>query len=340
MYLYAELWSQVGQAECQRHRLMLAVENSQCVDWLSQNLIQALKCGAIPILYQIGGLPDYRSLYGIFPHINASQPGWHQRVQAVMRNDSYYKALLREAAGGHGGGWGGDRSPAHRRPSSTTHTRMERPSDDIAQEHSWFHCAWWQLHAARPSAAARYSADGRLPSVQWQPCAFCEGDPSGGALGTHTKCAHQQQGYTSFRPPGGIAEAHVEVQAAAGRAVERHGRESRRAVNGTWAVDGTWGGVGRTGGRGERRAPPPPPLVDVGPAQGMGRTPNSLGMCEGNCDTDLDCAGDLFCFQRIGTSPVPGCAADKGLPGSDYCTEIKHVLQQPPEPWYQGILFA
>jgi len=42
---------------------------------VSSNLIQALECGAIPIIYQVGGLPDYRDLFGDFPHVNASVAG-------------------------------------------------------------------------------------------------------------------------------------------------------------------------------------------------------------------------------------------------------------------------
>ena len=33
-----------------------------------------------------------------------------------------------------------------------------------------------------------------------------------------------------------------------------------------------------------------------------------LGECEGDCDNDGDCAGDLVCFQRNGLESVPGCA--------------------------------
>ena len=32
-----------------------------------------------------------------------------------------------------------------------------------------------------------------------------------------------------------------------------------------------------------------------------------LGECEGDCDSDTDCAGDLLCFQRGGQEDVPGC---------------------------------
>jgi len=49
-----------------------------------------------------------------------------------------------------------------------------------------------------------------------------------------------------------------------------------------------------------------------------------LGECEGDCDDDNDCAGDLKCFQRSGTEAVPGCASGDSIygqdkSGKDYC---------------------
>jgi hypothetical protein len=43
-----------------------------------------------------------------------------------------------------------------------------------------------------------------------------------------------------------------------------------------------------------------------------------LGLCEGECDNDDDCDGDLKCFQRDDFSPIPGCTG-LGSEGSDYC---------------------
>ena len=34
--------------------------------------------------------------------------------------------------------------------------------------------------------------------------------------------------------------------------------------------------------------------------------------CEGDCDSDDDCEGDLKCFQRSDSGPVPGCAGNGG----------------------------
>lgn len=85
--------------ECRRHRIMLAVENNACRDWISQNLCNAVShCGAIPIIKSIWGngmlMPDYKALYGNFPYINASHPGWLDEVKKIMRNDTYYVEKL------------------------------------------------------------------------------------------------------------------------------------------------------------------------------------------------------------------------------------------------------
>ena len=43
--------------------------------------------------------------------------------------------------------------------------------------------------------------------------------------------------------------------------------------------------------------------------------------CEGDCDSDSDCAGDLLCFQRSDSTKVPGCKSggDDDVSGYDYC---------------------
>ena len=43
-----------------------------------------------------------------------------------------------------------------------------------------------------------------------------------------------------------------------------------------------------------------------------------LGVCEGDCDRDSDCAEGLKCFQRDGYTEVPGCDG-LGNSGTDYC---------------------
>ena len=43
-----------------------------------------------------------------------------------------------------------------------------------------------------------------------------------------------------------------------------------------------------------------------------------LSECEGDCDVDSDCIGDLICYQRYQTETVPGCEGD-GVAKRDYC---------------------
>jgi hypothetical protein len=42
--------------------------------------------------------------------------------------------------------------------------------------------------------------------------------------------------------------------------------------------------------------------------------------CQGDCDSDRDCAGDLKCFQRSAGEAIPGCTDPGGQPRNyDYC---------------------
>jgi hypothetical protein len=43
-----------------------------------------------------------------------------------------------------------------------------------------------------------------------------------------------------------------------------------------------------------------------------------LAACEGDCDSDTDCQGDLICHQRGASERVPGCTGT-GYSGKDYC---------------------
>ena len=47
-------------------------------------------------------------------------------------------------------------------------------------------------------------------------------------------------------------------------------------------------------------------------------TAGQLGRCEGDCDTDSGCQGDLKCFQRDASENVPGCSGGGGT-AYDYC---------------------
>ena len=47
--------------------------------------------------------------------------------------------------------------------------------------------------------------------------------------------------------------------------------------------------------------------------------PGSGQMCEGDCDDDSECEGNLICWQRDSTEVVPGCGTG-GVSDTDYCT--------------------
>ena len=63
-----------------------------------------------------------------------------------------------------------------------------------------------------------------------------------------------------------------------------------------------------------------PTLVNRG---GNGCTPSRpCQACNGDCDRDSDCAGDLKCFQRSGFTAVPRCSTARvrgNVGGYDYC---------------------
>ena len=52
-----------------------------------------------------------------------------------------------------------------------------------------------------------------------------------------------------------------------------------------------------------------------------------LKICQGDCDSDKDCEGDLQCMPRNGLEKVPRCQGE-GVRGKDYCTD-----PSPTEPW-------
>ena len=45
-----------------------------------------------------------------------------------------------------------------------------------------------------------------------------------------------------------------------------------------------------------------------------------LQKCQGDCNSDSHCAGNLVCYQRSGYSSVPGCLG-LGIENFDYCIE-------------------
>eukprot|EP00986_Skeletonema_menzelii_P017166 scaffold17956_cov69-Skeletonema_menzelii.AAC.1 len=48
-----------------------------------------------------------------------------------------------------------------------------------------------------------------------------------------------------------------------------------------------------------------------------------LGECEGDCDGDRQCAGDLICHKRDANEEVPGCSGGgSDESNADYCTRL------------------
>ena len=46
----------------------------------------------------------------------------------------------------------------------------------------------------------------------------------------------------------------------------------------------------------------------------------NMQACEGDCDSDSDCAGSLKCYQRENRESVPGCANNANVPKQyDFC---------------------
>eukprot|EP00540_Astrosyne_radiata_P004977 CAMPEP_0116846014 /NCGR_PEP_ID=MMETSP0418-20121206/13602_1 /TAXON_ID=1158023 /ORGANISM="Astrosyne radiata, Strain 13vi08-1A" /LENGTH=270 /DNA_ID=CAMNT_0004477219 /DNA_START=126 /DNA_END=938 /DNA_ORIENTATION=+ len=69
--------------------------------------------------------------------------------------------------------------------------------------------------------------------------------------------------------------------------------------------------------------PPPPPQGNVMALTGDSRhscsSSRPCGKCQGDCDDDSECVGDLICYNRQKYDPVPGCSGF-GTLGFDYCT--------------------
>lgn len=49
-------------------------------------------------------------------------------------------------------------------------------------------------------------------------------------------------------------------------------------------------------------------------------------MCQGDCDRDQECEGDLVCYERNGVMRVPGCLG-QGAADRDYCTHPQFIAE-------------
>ena len=77
---------------------------------------------------------------------------------------------------------------------------------------------------------------------------------------------------------------------------------------------------------------------DSTPLEWIGKEAVSLDNCQGDCDNDDDCNGDLICWQRGNTNsdPIPGCTGDvlaidtaNNDPGIDYCYDPNPTTPSP-----------
>lgn len=61
------------------------------------------------------------------------------------------------------------------------------------------------------------------------------------------------------------------------------------------------------------------------------RGSTDMPKCSGDCDEDGDCATGLKCYQRSGTTTVPGCSGT-GVPDFDYCYDPADAPEPPTMP--------
>ena len=131
-------------AVCRQNRLMLAEENDLCPGYVGMNVVNAMQlCGAIPIIFEAGGLPGYEAEFGPFPHVNASRPGWC----ATTTTTASCWRCTRSALG-------------HRHlPPCSQRRGLSTASGTISA--SWSaHVGGWRSRAARNASATRRASKG------------------------------------------------------------------------------------------------------------------------------------------------------------------------------------
>ena len=82
--------------DCLHYRAILAIENSPCVDYVTEKLIQAVGCGAVPIVRTANGIPDYVGLFGRFPMLDAVRldDAFASAVSAVITDEHTFQSYL------------------------------------------------------------------------------------------------------------------------------------------------------------------------------------------------------------------------------------------------------
>eukprot|EP00941_MAST-03F_sp_MAST-3F-sp1_P002444 g2444.t1 len=85
--------------------------------------------------------------------------------------------------------------------------------------------------------------------------------------------------------------------------------------------------------------PAPAPAPSKGTIKNIGHNSQHSGklkLCEGDCDADSQCEGDLICFQRNPGDPVPDDCDGEGHEGTDYCTNPKSEATETAEAGTSG----
>mmetsp|Transcript_44712 Transcript_44712/g.50484 ORF Transcript_44712/g.50484 Transcript_44712/m.50484 type:complete len:390 (+) Transcript_44712:1-1170(+) len=80
--------------------------------------------------------------------------------------------------------------------------------------------------------------------------------------------------------------------------------------------------------------PEPTPEGPMGIIKDIAGNGSSLNLCEGDCDSDSDCKGDLICFEKSKSrsQDVPSCSYPRNREGYkvdwDYCTYSKYRVKK------------
>jgi hypothetical protein len=82
--------------ECLRYRAVLAIENNACEDYVSEKLLEAVRCGAIPIVRTVQGLPKYGELFGPLPLLDAAtlDGAFEARLRAALTERQVWESYL------------------------------------------------------------------------------------------------------------------------------------------------------------------------------------------------------------------------------------------------------
>jgi len=77
---------------------------------------------------------------------------------------------------------------------------------------------------------------------------------------------------------------------------------------------------------------PPYPKTVIAGDEGEPADAFPLGLCQGDCDGDDECAEGLVCLDRSNSDdPVPGCTVTKDADTTDFCVfpEVQLIAFQP-----------